>query len=94
MIFISILFFGYFSYKYLGDLFWLITERFITQGLEDEGRANLITSSYDALLNSYLMGIGAGNFKPMMENYYKLEIAAPHNFFLEILIQYGLFIFA
>ncbi len=84
---------GILGLHFFGNIFSLITDRFETQGLEDEGRLGIIISSYDAFINSYFLGIGAGNFSSFMEKNYNLDILAPHNFFLEILVQYGLFIF-
>ena len=78
---------------YFSDNLVLILLRFNTQGLYDIGRTELINSGFDALINSYFLGIGAGNFMPTMSNVYNLELAAPHNFFLEILVPYGIIIF-
>jgi O-antigen ligase len=74
-------------------LFYLIFGRFEAQGFSDEGRTELLTKSWDALMNSNMIGIGAGNFRATMDNVYKLENTSPHNLFLEVGIQYGLIIF-
>lgn len=75
------------------DFFLTILFRLQEQGLEDNARSNLITMGIDALVKSYLLGIGAGNFTAVMHNMYLQELTAPHNLFLEVLVQYGLIIF-
>lgn len=71
------------------SIFGLILGRFNEQGISDEGRLSLLTSSYDAFIESGMLGIGAGNFMPTMDSVYQLELTASHNLFLEIGIQYG-----
>lgn len=78
--------------QHFDDLFGVILNRFEVQGLDDDGRAENIVYGWDAFLNSGMLGIGAGNYMPAMELDYGLEISAPHNLFLEIGVQYGLFI--
>ncbi|HCM21099.1 MAG TPA: hypothetical protein DIC46_10075 [Porphyromonadaceae bacterium] len=63
------------------------------QGLEDKARGQLIHNGIDLLLESSFMGIGAGNFMPFMLQKYKLSLIAPHNLFLEVIVQYGIIIF-
>ena len=87
------LFSVFISVYYFNDLFYLIFGRFEAQGFSDEGRTELLFKSWDALLNTKMIGVGAGNFKATMESVYKLENTAPHNLFLEVGIQYGLLIF-
>lgn len=81
-----------YAVQHFDDLFGVILNRFEAQGLEDDGRMENIAYGWDAFLNSGMMGIGAGNYMPVMEWDYGLEISAPHNLFLEIGVQYGLFI--
>ena len=83
---------GYFIFMYFGNIFDVIFSRLQEQGLEDEGRAENIKSGFDALLNSSLLGVGVGNYAPVMEQKYRLEIINPHNMILEIAVQYGIFI--
>lgn len=78
---------------YLPTIFEMITYRFEEQGFEDNYRMDLLLCGWDALKNSSFMGIGIGNFMPLMEHYYKLEITAPHNLWLEIGVQFGIVIF-
>jgi hypothetical protein len=57
---------------------------------DDQERFGILRSSFDMLSSSYFMGSGIGS---LVEEYQKLgksEINMPHNFFLELLIQYGL----
>ena len=87
------LFIIFISIFYFNDLLYLIFGRFEAQGFSDEGRTELLSKSWDALLNTKMVGVGAGNFRATMESVYKLENTAPHNLFLEVGIQYGLLIF-
>lgn len=76
------------------DLFFLIFSRFAQQGFEDSNRLRLITCGLQELMDSYGLGVGVGNFIPIMENKYRLAISAPHNLWLEIITQYGVLVFA
>jgi teichuronic acid biosynthesis protein TuaE len=75
------------------EMFPLIFERFSDQGLEDIGRVENIQQGLLALWNSNLLGIGVGNYAPIMENVYRVMIPAPHNLFLEILVLFGVIVF-
>jgi O-antigen ligase len=83
---------AFFAIRYLEDLFDFILTRFQHQGFEDVGRVELLIMSWDAFWNSNMLGVGTGNFVPIMEFEYNLDITAPHNLFLEIGVQYGLLI--
>jgi len=84
--------FGFIVNKYFDDLFFILINRFEAQGLSDEGRADILSSSINEFFNSFLLGIGAGNLKPLLSEKYKLDNFAPHNMFLEIGVQYGIII--
>lgn len=59
-------------------------------------RLNLTINSFQFLINSNYLGVGAGNFEYWMSNYALLPtngIMNAHNWFLEILSEYGIFIF-
>lgn len=75
------------------DYFGLIFLRFADQGLADDGRSRLLSSGLDALTRSGFIGVGAGNFQPIMDNVYHLKLTSAHNFFLEVGVQYGIIIF-
>ena len=75
---------------YLGDLFILIIERFSDQGVSDDGRSENLSVGFQAFLNSYGLGIGVGNYEPIMGNVYRIEVPAPHNLLLEVLVCFGL----
>lgn len=75
---------------YLGELFLLIVERFSTQGMSDDGRSENLIKGFQAFLDSYGLGIGVGNYGPIMGDIYNVEFAAPHNLFLEVLVCFGL----
>lgn len=59
-------------------------------------RMNLIYNSIDFLSQTYGFGVGAGNAEAWMEKYGSYDtmgITNPHNWWIEILVNYGLFIF-
>ena len=90
VVFAAIIGFLFFSNN---DFFNLLFTRFDTQGLADENRYILIEEGIRELLESGFMGIGAGDFIPTMEKIKNLNNYSSHNFFLEVLVQYGLIIF-
>lgn len=92
LIIILVLAFGALFY-YLGELFIVILERFDDQGMSDDGRSENLMKGFQAFLDSYGLGIGIGNYGPIMGNIYRVEFAAPHNIFLEILVCFGLIVF-
>ncbi|MDL2314905.1 O-antigen ligase family protein [Bacteroidales bacterium OttesenSCG-928-C19] len=89
----TLLIVGFFISNTFDDTFTTITKRFSEKGLQDTTRTNIINIALDELLNSKLLGIGAGNFAPLMENKHQLRITAPHNLFIEIATQYGIIVF-
>ena len=90
VVFTAIIGFLFFSNN---DFFNLLFTRFDTQGLADENRYILVEEGIRELLESGFMGIGAGDFIPTMEKIKNLNNYSSHNFFLEVLVQYGLIIF-
>lgn len=76
-------------FYYLGELFIVILERFDDQGMGDDGRTENLVKGFQAFLDSYGLGIGIGNYGPIMGDVYRVEFAAPHNIFLEILVCFG-----
>lgn len=89
LISILIIVMGAFVY-YLGELFLLIMERFSVQGMEDTGRVENIVQGIHALMDSYGLGIGIGNYEPVMNDIYNVDPPAPHNLLLETLVLFGL----
>lgn len=75
------------------DFLTPIRYRIQNTGFEDSARMNLIKLGFDALIESKLLGIGAGNFSPTMGIVYGQQLTSAHNFFLEVVVQYGLVIF-
>lgn len=75
------------------DIFDLLFTRFQMQGLGDENRYILIGEGIRELQDSGFMGIGAADFVPTMMKIKNLNNYSPHNFFLEVLVQYGLIVF-
>lgn len=74
------------------DEFVLIISRLTSQGFIDLERSLLIVFGLTALSESYFMGVGAGNFKPIMDKVYQQFLTSPHNLLLEIVVQYGIII--
>lgn len=77
---------------YLYEMFFFIIGRFADQGMGDDGRVENIVQGTRAWLDSWCLGIGIGNYEPIMDQIYRVDIPAPHNLFLEILVVFGLFI--
>lgn len=59
-------------------------------GLGDSGRLFIIGMSLSSLKQSYFMGVGPGNIAAVNEALFSSPVVAPHNFFLEILCDYGI----
>lgn len=78
---------------YLIDMFTLILERFDDQGMSDDGRSENIIKGLQALVDSYGLGIGIGNYAPIMGNIYNVLIPAPHNLFIEVIVVSGVIVF-
>ena len=78
---------------FLFDVFFLIVARFADQGVADDGRMENIVKGLSALMSRGGLGIGIGNYEPVMNNEYRVLYAAPHNFFLEIAVVYGIPVF-
>ena len=77
---------------FLGELFILIVEKVSMVGLGDDGRAEILVMGFQAFLDSYGLGIGIGNYGPIMEAVYHVAVPDPHNLFLEVLVCFGLFV--
>lgn len=84
---------GFVLAYFLFDLFFMILKRFSTQGMQDTGRVENIVKGFQALLDSGGVGIGIGNYDPVMTARYNVRIAAPHNLLLEVVVLFGLPIF-
>lgn len=60
---------------------------------QDSSRSDLIGASFQMLWDTCLLGVGAGNFVSASSVYLPMNSLPPHNFFMEILSQYGFFLF-
>ena len=78
---------------FLFDIFFVILQRFSAQGVQDTGRLENIQKGLIALFDSCGLGIGVGNYAPIMRRIYKVRFAAPHNILLEVLVCYGVIVF-
>lgn len=61
--------------------------------MQDTGRVENIVKGLAALFDSGGLGIGIGNYGPIMKLIYKVRFAAPHNLLLEVLVCFGLPVF-
>ena len=77
----------------LASQFEFLAERLTSQGGHDSGRWENIVVGLQALADSYLFGIGVGNYSIVLGNEYGIAIPAPHNLLLEIIVIYGVVIF-
>ena len=75
---------------FLFDLFFVILKRFSSQGIQDTGRLENIVKGTQALFDTCGLGIGIGNYAPVMSGVYGVRIAAPHNLLLEVGVCFGL----
>lgn len=85
-----------FLYKYRDILFLSISVRMDvgSEGImEGGGRSKIWKDAFTVFLNSFGLGCGAGALSDSMELYGTEDIIVPHNFFLEILANYGILIF-
>lgn len=85
-----------FLYKYRDILFLSISVRMDggSEGImEGGGRSKIWKDALTVFLNSFGLGCGAGALSDSMELYGTEDIIVPHNFFLEILANYGVMIF-
>lgn len=78
----------------LASQFEFLAERLTAQGGHDSGRLENIVVGLQALGDSYLFGIGVGNYPIVMGKEYGIAIPAPHNLLLEVAVNYGVIIFA
>ena len=78
---------------FLFDIFFVIMKRFSTQGVQDTGRLENIIKGIQALFDSGGLGIGIGNYAPVMVEKYHVRFGAPHNLLLEVLVCFGLPVF-
>jgi hypothetical protein len=74
------------------DVFKIIFLRLSEEGIDDGVRNNLISKGWDSFVESNFFGVGAGNFKSVMEYVYHQDLTSPHNFLLEIGVEYGILI--
>lgn len=75
---------------FLGELFILLIEKVSDLGMGDDGRVENLVKGFQAFLDSGGMGIGIGNYGTIMGDIYHVDIPAPHNLFLEVLVCFGL----
>ena len=77
----------------LASQFEFLAERLTAQGGQDSGRWENIVVGLQALLDSYMFGIGVGNYPIVLGKEYGIAIPAPHNLLLEVVVNYGVIIF-
>jgi hypothetical protein len=79
--------------SYFKDVFFFLLYRLSNQGFGDSTRLDIAVKSLKLLGEYYLLGVGSGNFQTTMAANYNIGISAAHNFFLEVLVTFGIFIF-
>jgi len=61
-------------------------------------RLNLVLAGIDMAGSTYGVGVGGGNFRYLIEggykDYYTGRVAVPHNWWVEVLSQYGIVVFS
>lgn len=71
-----------------------IYNRFLEQGIHDEGRYSILIDVFPLFFDEGMKGFGLGGFSYVVSrNLSGLVVYAPHNFFLEILYELGIFSF-
>ncbi len=76
----------------LGSISFYLSYRLASQGFEDNSRTEIFMGGLKLLEESWLLGVGPGNFEPAMLRRFGFSINVPHNFFLEILVKYGVIV--
>lgn len=61
-----------------------------SSGMSDSGRFSILTMCMSSLKRSNFLGVGPGNIASVNDYYFSAETVAPHNFFIEILCDYGI----
>ena len=75
-------------------LFDTILYRLETRSMfDDSGRYNIWGAVFDAFSNTLGLGTGLGGIDVAMEKAGSTNITSPHNMFLELLLEHGIFIF-
>lgn len=90
-VFSSLLFIAIIIICFADTLFSQITGRFSSvEGIaEDAGRLIIYANCITIFINTFGFGCGIGNLTHALENVSSVDIAAPHNLFLEFLAEYG-----
>lgn len=86
-----------FGFNKIEGLFLLLTEEGQEMDISTGSRINFFLSSFRYLLDTYGFGVGAGNAEYYINNYqyyYTYGYSNLHNWWLEIAVNYGLFILA
>jgi teichuronic acid biosynthesis protein TuaE len=70
----------------------LMTKLNVVSMIGDESRSSLASSSLQILSSSDFMGTGVGSLVVAFMNFGNIDIYIPHNFFIELLVQYGVIV--
>lgn len=92
-VFIALIIFS--TPNFIRDNFILIINKISSGSGSLTYRLNMIRNGFTFFFNSKFLGIGAGNVEHYMTNNAVFKVDAPnmHNWFIELLVNYGLFIF-
>ena len=92
---------GYYAALEMTGVTQLVSPSVLLQSLTAEEsnliRLNLTLSGLQMVVSSYGLGVGGGNFNYLVENgkagYWTGAITDPHNWWIEVLSQYGVLVF-
>lgn len=84
LIIIAILLFSFFN------LDTILSLGIFSSGLEDSGRIEIVAMCLSSLACTNYWGVGPGNIAFVNDSLFSSSIVAPHNFFVEILCDYGI----
>lgn len=72
----------------------LLAGRLNSNGLQDPSRAELWKACGEEIVDSHFLGVGAANYVCALERHPESLYKAPHNLFIEVLLQFGILILA
>lgn len=75
------------------DLFFQLMDRFEAMGMESS-REDVYRAGLEIAEGSFFMGTGVASTIPLLTKYHSnLNVLVTHNFYLEVLIEYGIILF-
>lgn len=71
----------------------LMAGRLSNNGLQDPSRMDLWKACGEEIVDSHFLGVGAANYACALDKHPESPYQAPHNIFIEVLLQFGILIF-